>query len=103
LLYAVESGLREQQAGSQLRASIRADQSRPVVERLQRVLLKLKTSRRRLPQSPLAKAMEYALGQWNTLTVYLADGTVEIDNNLVENAIRPTDPAAMAMTNATGQ
>lgn len=89
-LYAVESGLREQQARSQLRASTRADQSRPVVERLQRVLLKLKTSRRLLPQSPLAKAMEYALGQWHTLTVYLADGRVEIDNNLVENAIRPT-------------
>ena len=43
---------------------------------LQRVLLKLKTSRRLLPQSPLAKAMEYALCQWNTLTVYLADGSV---------------------------
>ncbi len=34
--------------------------------------------------------MEYALGQWSTLTVYLEDGRVEIDNNLVENAIRPT-------------
>jgi hypothetical protein len=29
------------------------------------------------------------LGQWKTLEVYLADGRVEIDNNLVENAIRP--------------
>jgi hypothetical protein len=28
----------------------------------------------------------YALGQWNTLTVYLADGRVEIDNNLVNAA-----------------
>lgn len=34
--------------------------------------------------------MDYALGQWRTLDVYLADGLVEIDNNLVENAIRPT-------------
>ena len=34
--------------------------------------------------------MDYALGQWSTLTVYLDDGRVEIDNNLVENAIRPT-------------
>jgi hypothetical protein len=30
------------------------------------------------------------LGQWRTLDIYLADGRVEIDNNLVENAIRPT-------------
>ena len=34
--------------------------------------------------------MDYALGQWPALTVYLEDGRVEIDNNLVENAIRPT-------------
>ena len=34
--------------------------------------------------------MDYALGQWRTLEVYLQDGRVEIDNNLVENAIRPT-------------
>jgi hypothetical protein len=29
-------------------------------------------------------------GQWAGLTVYLEDGRVEIDNNLVENALRPT-------------
>jgi transposase len=60
------------------------------VDRLQRALTKLKTSGRHLPQSPLGGAIDYALGLWNTLTVYLADGRVEIDNNLVENAIRPT-------------
>ena len=43
-----------------------------------------------LPQSLLGQAISYALGQWPTLTVYLDDGRVEIDNNLVENAIRPT-------------
>jgi transposase len=30
------------------------------------------------------------LGQWPTLEMFLNDGRVEIDNNLVENAIRPT-------------
>ena len=34
--------------------------------------------------------MDYALGQWSGLEVFLRDGRVEIDNNLVENAIRPT-------------
>ncbi len=89
-LYQVESALREHRAGPKLRAAVRAHQSRPVVERLQRVLVKLKSNGRHLPQSPLAGAIDYALGQWSTLTVYLADGRVEIDNNLVENAIRPT-------------
>ncbi len=89
-LYQVEARLREHRAGPRLRSSVRAHQSRPVVERLQRALTKLKTSGRHLPQSPLAGAVEYSLGLWSTLTVYLADGRVEIDNNLVENAIRPT-------------
>ena len=30
------------------------------------------------------------MGQWELLEVYPGDGRVEIDNNLVENAIRPT-------------
>jgi transposase len=89
-LYQVESALREHRAGPKLRAAVRAHQSRPMVVRLQRVLAKLKANGRHLPQSPLAGAIDYALGLWSTLNVYLADGRVEIDNNLVENAIRPT-------------
>jgi transposase len=89
-LYQIESGLRDHRAGPQLRSSVRAHQSRPIVDRLQRVLVKLKTNGRQLPQSPLGGAIDYTLGLWSTLTVYLADGRVEIDNNLVENAIRPT-------------
>jgi transposase len=89
-LYQVEASLREDRAGPRLRQAVRAHQSRPVVERLQRALTKLKTSGRYLPQSLLSQAVDYALGQWCTLEVYLDDGRVEIDNNLVENAIRPT-------------
>jgi len=40
--------------------------------------------------SLLGTAISYAFGQWAGMTVYLEDGRVEIDNNLVENAIRPT-------------
>jgi transposase len=92
-LYRVEAELRESRlggAGPQLRAAVRAHQSHPIVARLERVLIQLKTRRRHLPQSLLGTAMDYALGQWRTLEVYLNDGRVEIDNNLVENAIRPT-------------
>lgn len=89
-LYRIEARLRDQRAGPRLRAAVRAHQSRPIVTRLERALLRLKASGRHLPQSLLGQALDYALGQWRTLTVYLADGRVEIDNNLVENAIRPT-------------
>jgi transposase len=87
-LYRVEAELRELRAGPKLRAAVRASQSRLIVERLHRALLRVQA--RVLPQSPLGQALSYALGQWPTLTVYLEDGRVEIDNNLVENAIRPT-------------
>src|SRR5271170_4815083 len=89
-LYRVEAKLREQRAGPRLREAVRAHQSRPVVERIQRALVRLKSSGRHLPQSLLGIAIDYALGQWQRLDVYLGDGRVEIDNNLVENAIRPT-------------
>jgi len=89
-LYRIEVSLREHRAGPRLRQALRASHSRPIVERLEKVLLRLKARGRYLPQSSLGQAIDYALGQWPTLTVYLNDGRVEIDNNLVENAIRPT-------------
>jgi transposase len=89
-LYAIESRLRELEAGPKLRQAVRAAESRLIVERLERVLPRLKSSGKHLPQSPLGTAIDYALGQWATLQMFLTDGHIEIDNNLVENAIRPT-------------
>ena len=87
-LYQIEAHLRAKKAGPRLRDAVRASQSRPIVQRLQRALSQVKS--RALPKSLLGKAMNYALGQWSLLTVYLEDGRIEIDQNLVENAIRPT-------------
>lgn len=42
-----------------------------------------------LPQSPLGKALQYTLARWDKLCVYTQDGDLRIDNNLVENSIRP--------------
>ena len=89
-LYRLEAGLRQHRAGPRLRQARRASQSRPILNRLEKVLLRLKARGRYLPRSSLGQAIDYALGQWRTLEVYLQDGRVEIDNNLVENAIRPT-------------
>jgi len=38
----------------------------------------------------VGKAVSYTLAQWRALEVYLKEPEIEIDNNLVENAIRPT-------------
>ena len=40
-------------------------------------------------KSSLAKAIRYTLGHWTGLSVFLADGRVEVDNNTVERTIRP--------------
>lgn len=89
-LYRIESSLREMKAGPKLRQAIRSHQSRPILHRLHKALLLFKSGRLHLPQSLLGQAVDYALGQWSTLDVYIRDGCIEIDNNLVENAIRPT-------------
>lgn len=41
------------------------------------------------PNSPLAKALNYSLKRWASFCRYAEDGISPIDNNAVENAIRP--------------
>jgi transposase len=89
-LYRTEAKLRECRAGPKLRQIRREAESGPAIERLRRTLAHWKGSGRFLPKSAMGKAVEYALGQWESLLVHLRDGRVEIDTNLVENAIRPT-------------
>ena len=40
-------------------------------------------------KSKLAEAIRYALSRWAGLTRYLDDGRIEIDDNVVERAVRP--------------
>lgn len=87
-LYAIERKLRESRAGPDLRQAFRAAESRPILRRMKKLLTTLQPQHR--PQSLTGKAISYALGQWDLLEVYLEKGRLEIDNNLVENAIRPT-------------
>ena len=87
-LYQIEERLRKQRAGPALRDAIRASQAKPILDRLKKIIATLKA--RHFPQSRMGQAISYALGQWSGLDAYLDDGRVELDNNLIENAIRPT-------------
>ena len=89
-LYEIERRLRRQQAGPALRDAYRTSQSKPICRRVHRVLQRWYLTRRFLPKGSMGKAVSYALGQWESLEVYLQKPEIEIDNNLVENAIRPT-------------
>ena len=88
LLYAVEKRLREQKARPQLRAATRVWQSRPILARMHRAmeLIRKKT----LPKGLLGQAFDYALKRWEALNRFVEDGALEIDNNLIKNAIRPS-------------
>jgi transposase len=84
-LYEIEAEIRGQPPD--VRRSVRQQRSRPLVEDLHRWL------QDQLPRVPgwseLAKAMRYALNHWGGLILYLDDGRLEMDNNVVERAIRP--------------
>ncbi len=87
-LYGVEKQLREQKAGLALRQAMRVWQSQPVLNRLHRAMELIR--RKTLPQGLLGQAIDYALKRWEALNRFVEDGTLEIDNNLIENSIRPS-------------
>jgi transposase len=86
-LYRIERQAREREMSYQERYQLRQENSQPVLntikEWLDQECLQV------LPKSLMGKAIGYMLNQWPTLQNYLLDGRLEIDNNLVENAIRP--------------
>jgi transposase len=89
-LYRIEKQLRKAKAAPKQRQAVRASQSSMITKRIHRALTRMKLKGQHLPQSAMGKAIDYTLTLWPMLTVYLEDGQVEIDNNPVENAIRPT-------------
>ncbi len=65
----------------------RQEQARPVADALHAWML---AQRERVPDgSATAKALDYSLKRWVALTHYLDDGQLPIDNNWIENQIRP--------------
>jgi transposase len=84
-LYRVEEGVRGRQPDD--RRGARQTRAGPLIADMHAWLTATlaRTSRR----SDLAAAIRYALSRWTALTRYLDDGTIEIDNNPVERAIRP--------------
>ena len=86
-LYAIESKARREKMEYAQRHQLRQEKSTFVLEKIRAWLDKYQS--RVLPNSLLGKAIQYANNQWPTLTTFLKDGEIEIDNNIAENAIRP--------------
>lgn len=89
-LYAIEARLRDQRAGPEQIKNEREEHSSPILKQIKQRLEDLLARRKHLPRSLTGEAFSYAQNQWDKLIAYLEDGRVQIDNNLVENAIRPS-------------
>ena len=87
-LYEIEAQLRQSQAPPECRRLVRLARSRIIVEELKATIVEKRSQH--LPRSLMGEALDYTLAQWERFEGYLRDGRLEIDNNLVENAIRPT-------------
>ena len=86
-LYDVEREARENEYDTQQIKKLREEKSVPVLKEMEQWLKeKIQTV---LPKSALGMAIAYTLGLWPRLVRYTEDGRFRIDNNLIENSIRP--------------
>ena len=86
-LYAVERIGRDKSLSLEELYTLRQEQAVPVLENIKAWMMD--TYPGVLPESTIGKAIGYALKRWDKLSLYTTDGRLQIDNNLVENAIRP--------------
>lgn len=87
LLYTIERKAKEQQLDQEQILQLRQTEALPVSESLGRWMKE--TYVKVLPKSAIGKALGYSIARWPELTLYTTDGKLNIDNNPVENSIRP--------------
>ncbi|MGH8830279.1 MAG: IS66 family transposase [Polaromonas sp.] len=84
-LYRIEADARD--LSCEQRLQMRQERSKPLWQELHAWL---QLERTRVPDgSAIAKAIDYSLNHWQALSRFLSDGAVPIDNNHIENQIRP--------------
>lgn len=71
------------------RAAIRQIKAVPVLTKIRNLMESFQKDPQTLPARQLSKACAYTLKRWDELTAYCKDGRILIDNNPVENKIRP--------------
>ena len=86
-LYAVEKEAKKNCLDFSQIYRLRQEKAKPVLDEFKQWLIELSPATP--PKGFLGKAISYTLGQWDRLKRYIEDGRLRIDNNLVENAIRP--------------
>jgi transposase len=87
LLYGVERKADTDNLTCEERRELRNRLSRPMIVSFEKWLLR--EYPKVIPKSPIGKAIRYTLNSYTRLKRYLLDGKCQIDNNLVENSVRP--------------
>jgi transposase len=86
-LYDIERDARTKALSAEERFELRDTYARPILDSIKAWLdVQVMTVS---PKTDIGAAIGYMLKQWPRLTTYLLDGRLEIDNNLIENAVRP--------------
>lgn len=86
-LYDIERKAKQQQLSAADVLQLRQAEAYPLLEQLGKWMKEQYV--KVLPKSPIGKALGYSLERWNELMIYTTNGKLNIDNNPVENAIRP--------------
>ena len=86
-LYAIERRAREGNLTHAQRKELRLEESLKLMNELGKMIVEMRKTA--IPMSPMGKALSYSINRWDSLLNYLSDGALEIDNNWIENAIRP--------------
>ena len=87
LLYKIEREAKEQQLDPGQILQLRQTEAVPVLESLGKWMKE--TYLKVLPKSAIGKALGYSISRWPELMLYATDGKLNIDNNPVENQVRP--------------
>lgn len=87
LLYMLEANLKQEGADYEQIRREREEKAYPILQEMECWMKR--EFNRCTPKSPLGKAISYAFGMWPRISRYCKQGYFQIDNNGVENAIRP--------------
>ena len=86
-LYIIERRCKEESLDFNAIQELRKEKSVPILESLS-VWMKQQYMEV-TPKSAIGKALVYSIERWNRLSLYATNGMLAIDNNPVENSIRP--------------
>ena len=85
-LYGIESRAKKEKYNSAQLLKARQQEAMPILAEIKAVLGEYKDQV--LPKSPMSKAINYALNQWEALNRYVDDPMLDIDNNISERTLR---------------